>query len=167
MTNPYVTWLILMWHDTFVCVTWLIHMCDMTHSYGWRGSFICVPWRIHTRDMTHSYVCHDAFIRVTWLIHMTQSYPQTEEIRLRIITTAKMSTNFRGSPHNFQTSCHGRPQKSNEVFTKIKRESSDLREVLWLYGYLDLQIIWRQCTQALPLQQLSIGSENQIIWRST
>jgi len=21
------------WHDSFICVTWLIHMCDMTHSY--------------------------------------------------------------------------------------------------------------------------------------
>ena len=36
------------------CVTWLIHMCDMTHSYVWHDSFIC--------DMTHSYV--------TWLIHI-------------------------------------------------------------------------------------------------
>jgi len=24
-----------MWHDSFICVTWLIHMCDMTHSYVW------------------------------------------------------------------------------------------------------------------------------------
>jgi len=30
------------WHDSFMCVTWLIHMCDMTHSYVWHDSFICV-----------------------------------------------------------------------------------------------------------------------------
>jgi len=24
------------WHDSFICVTWLIHMCDMTHSYATR-----------------------------------------------------------------------------------------------------------------------------------
>ena len=24
----------------FICVTWLIHMCDMTHSYVWHDSFI-------------------------------------------------------------------------------------------------------------------------------
>jgi len=41
MTHSYV------WHDSFICVTWLIHMCDMTHSYVWHDSFICVTWFIH------------------------------------------------------------------------------------------------------------------------
>jgi len=62
---------------TFICVTWLIHMCDMTHSYVWHDSFICVTWFIHKCDMTHSYVQHDAFICVTWRIHiwdMTHSH---------------------------------------------------------------------------------------------
>jgi len=72
MAHSYVTWLIYMWHDSFIYnmphsfVTWLMHMwhdsfiCDMTHSYVawlihiWRDSFIC--------EMAHSYV--------TWLIHM-------------------------------------------------------------------------------------------------
>jgi len=47
---------------------WLVHMCDMTHSYVWHDSFIRVTWLI---------VCHDSFICVTWLIHvcgMTHSY---------------------------------------------------------------------------------------------
>ena len=64
MTHPCVTWLIHMcdmahswvWHDSFMCVTWLIHMCDMTDSYVWRASFICVTCLIHMCDMTHSYV---------------------------------------------------------------------------------------------------------------
>jgi len=73
MTHSYV------WHDSFICVTWLnhmcdIHMCDTTHSYVWHDSFICA-WLIHMCDMTrsrvrHSYVWHDSFICVTWLIHM-------------------------------------------------------------------------------------------------
>ena len=55
-------------HDSFICVTWLIHMCDITHPYVWHDSFICVTWLIHMRDMTHSYVWHDSFICVTWHI---------------------------------------------------------------------------------------------------
>jgi len=78
---------------SFVRVTWLICMCDMTHPYLWHDSsnflrlreelykiflefdlnidyFICVTWLLHMCDMTHSYVWHDSFIYVTWLIHM-------------------------------------------------------------------------------------------------
>ena len=65
------------WHDIFICVTWLIHMCDMTHSYVWHDSFICETWPNHMWDMTHSYVWHDSFICAIWLLHicdMTHSY---------------------------------------------------------------------------------------------
>jgi len=48
----WLTWLIHMWHDLFVCVTWLIYKTDVTHAY-WR-------WK--------SYELHDAFTWVTWLI---------------------------------------------------------------------------------------------------
>ena len=53
MTHSYV------WRDSFICVTWLFHMCIMTHSYAWHDSFMC--------GMTHSYVWHHSFICVTWL----------------------------------------------------------------------------------------------------
>jgi len=72
-----------MWHDAFIRVTWLIHMCDMTHSDVWHDSSRCVTWLIQMCDMTHSYVTWlirmshmTHFIRdmthiyVTWLIHM-------------------------------------------------------------------------------------------------
>jgi len=62
------------WHNTFICVTWLDHMCIMTHSYVWYDSFICVTWLIHMCAMTHSYVCHDAFPSVTWLIHICATW---------------------------------------------------------------------------------------------
>jgi len=65
MTHPLVTWFIHswhvnkyshVWHDAFISVTRLIHMCDMTH-----GSLSCgLPSLMH--EMNHSYV--------TWLIHM-------------------------------------------------------------------------------------------------
>ena len=80
-----VTWLIYtcgvthsyVWHNSFTRVTWLIHVCNMTHSHVWHGSFICMTWLIHLCDMTHSRVWHDSFTHVTWLIHMcdmTDSY---------------------------------------------------------------------------------------------
>jgi len=71
------------WHDPFRCATWLIHMCDMTHSYVWHDSFICVAWLIHMCDMTHSFVWHDPFIcldikRAVYkcVIHTYMSPPQ-------------------------------------------------------------------------------------------
>jgi len=42
--------------DSFTCVTWRIHMCDMTHSYAWHDTGICETWRIHMCDMTYSYI---------------------------------------------------------------------------------------------------------------
>jgi len=87
MTHSYVRLeaSIHVWHDSFICATWIvhtcvawfIHMCDMNHSYVWHELFICVPWLIHTWDVTRTYALHDPFTRVTWLIHMcamTHSY---------------------------------------------------------------------------------------------
>jgi len=72
------------WHDSSICVTWLIHMFDvMTHSDVaqlirdvWHDTFICVTWLICMCDtMTHSDVAqlirdvwHDSFKCVTWLV---------------------------------------------------------------------------------------------------
>ena len=74
------------WHDSFTCVTWLIHVCDMTHSYVWHDSFTRVTWRIHMRDMTHLYVWHGihmcdmthTYLQYVWhdsyMCDMTHSY---------------------------------------------------------------------------------------------
>ena len=48
----------------FICVISFICMS----LYVWYDSFVCVTWLIHIGDMNHSYVWHDPFIRVTWLI---------------------------------------------------------------------------------------------------
>jgi len=88
MTHSYV------WHDSFIRVTWLIHMCDCCtaprpvyvthmnescHTYEWVVSHIWMSRAyvslLHRTapcicDMTHSYVWHNPLIRVTWLIHM-------------------------------------------------------------------------------------------------
>jgi len=60
-------------HDASMSVTWLMHRCDVTHSCVWHDSCICGTWLIHLCDMTHSYVWHDSLICVmthSWLIHM-------------------------------------------------------------------------------------------------
>jgi len=38
-------------HDSFTT-----YQRDMTHSYEWHDSFVCVSWLIRMCDMTHSYV---------------------------------------------------------------------------------------------------------------
>jgi len=46
------------WHDSFICVTGLIYMCDMTHCYVWHGSFICVTHVTHVTAVTDSNSLH-------------------------------------------------------------------------------------------------------------
>jgi len=71
---------------THYLVPWLIRMCDMTHLYMCHDSFICITWLIHTCALTQSSVwsrrsqcrhsnksCHTCK-RVTshiWMSHVT------------------------------------------------------------------------------------------------
>jgi len=54
ITDPHV------WHDSFICVTWLIHVCDMTHSDRLSESVVSHMWMKWSHmwmsmcDMTHS-----------------------------------------------------------------------------------------------------------------
>jgi len=63
---------------SFICVTWIIQLCDVTHSYVWHDYVICVTWlacvcvcvcvcralqhaaTCHLRDTTHFYAQHEA-----------------------------------------------------------------------------------------------------------
>jgi len=53
--------------DAFICATWLMYACDITHSFVWRVSLMCVTWLIHQCDVSRSCVWHDSFISVTCL----------------------------------------------------------------------------------------------------
>jgi len=60
------------WHDSFICGTWLIHMWDMTLIYMCSVTlYLCGTRMISVLcDMTHSNVGHDSFICVTWRTRM-------------------------------------------------------------------------------------------------
>jgi len=59
-------------HNTLAAAMNHIDTCDMTHSYVWHDSFVCVIWLIHRRNMTHSTNCLRqrwfTLICVTWLV---------------------------------------------------------------------------------------------------
>jgi len=81
--------------DSFICVTWLIHMChnvsrdSFLRVTGWHiqmchvhDLFTCVKWLIYMCHMTHSYVSHDSFTCVTWLIHMCHNVSHDSFLRV-------------------------------------------------------------------------------------
>jgi len=47
------------WTHALFCFArrWMNHMCDMTHSYVWHDSFVCVPWLIHIIWMNKMNAC--------------------------------------------------------------------------------------------------------------
>ena len=97
------------WRDSFVCVTWLIHMCDMTHPDLCHDLFMCdmphscVTWLIHMCDMTHSHVWHDSSIRLAWLIHKCDMTHHTCDITHSYVWHDSSSTHSRLS-HEWVTS---------------------------------------------------------------
>ena len=66
------------WHDSCMCVTWLVYVRDMTHACVWdftyarvrHDSCMCVPWFNHLYDMPRSSTWQDSFMCVAWLIHV-------------------------------------------------------------------------------------------------
>ena len=51
-------------HDSFMCVSWLNHVCAMTNHdvHVCHDAFICAPWLLHTCTMTQWYLFHDSCI---------------------------------------------------------------------------------------------------------
>jgi len=54
-------------HDS---MTWLVHVCDITHSPARHGSFVCMVWLIYVCAVTHSYARPHSIIYATWLIFL-------------------------------------------------------------------------------------------------
>jgi len=70
------------WHVSFICVTWLIRICDMSHSHVWRDSIVRALWlRLHVCDLIYISAiiiyfcpastphCRQRLICVPWLLH--------------------------------------------------------------------------------------------------
>jgi len=70
------------WHDSFICATRMIHVCNMIHK----------PLAVFLR---HVCVCHDSFMCATWLTHvcdMNGSYLRHDSISRRgIVLTGRVS----------------------------------------------------------------------------
>jgi len=63
-----------MWHDKFICVTWLIIFVNMLGIWRWgfKMAWTNVTWLIHIRVVTHLCMRRESFIYVTWLIQIRE-----------------------------------------------------------------------------------------------
>jgi len=123
MTHVYV------WHDSFIHVTWLIHMCDMTHSYMWHDSYVCVTWIIRTCDMTHACAWHDGCICVPWLTHIGEMTYSNMRLDLFIHVTSLIRTCDMPHSYMWHDSCiRVHSYWRNDLFTHVWRDqcTSDL-----------------------------------------
>ena len=72
----------------FVCVCVFVCICvwSMSDSYVWHYSFICVTLLIHMCDMTHSHVRHDSSTPM-FLRHANESYRKYECLMSHVQTS--------------------------------------------------------------------------------
>jgi len=129
---------IVSYYFTLLHVTWCRHIHDITswcliseicfiNLIGEIQIHACVY--IYTSIYVHIYIyIIHIFIYIHIYIHMSPCRvhlirgiyiyvcPRAEEIGLKIIRTAKISTSFHGSPRKFRTRFHRSPQNFKEVF---------------------------------------------------
>jgi len=67
MTHSYVR------HDSFISVTWLIHMCEETGSHVWHDFSICVTRLVYVCDIGSPDLRHSESRSVTLGVHMCDS----------------------------------------------------------------------------------------------
>jgi len=129
-----------------MCVTWLMHVCDMTHSCVWHDSFMCVTWLIHVCDMTHScvwlvfnlnvqYICNlgrAAEAKQLFLHGMNLSHFPASVLRLTMLTVLRcvyiIYIYINAKNHTNMKEAY---EKDQFLFTYISPVSIDIYEYIW------------------------------------
>jgi len=76
-------------HEWFLCVTWLLHLCDMTLPYVWHT---LAPTRHVCRDSSMTpYVWYDSFVSAVWILS-TQRAPHSAKTSLNSTKRARCSS---------------------------------------------------------------------------
>jgi len=134
------------WHDSFMRVTWRIHVCDMTHSCVWSDTSIFVSSRIHLCDMTLSCIFRDAFTCVTCIVYMCDMWLSGS---LSIGITTKHVRQPPPSPLAPEAILHVGPPRENEKMKGMRkkrmRKGEGLREagkILVKWGKREWDKLW-------------------------
>jgi len=93
--------------DSFIHVTWLIHMCDMMHD-----SFIHMTWMIH-----------EPFIHVTWLIHTRDRNSQSSH-GSRAARSSRQRLQRKGKKHWSQTKTRSQIRDTTFLCIKASKNTS-------------------------------------------
>jgi len=83
-----------MWHDSSIYVTWLIHLCDTTHSSMWHDSSINTMRLIHPCNMTHPSILHDTSMYVTRPMHTSRNSVQDGDGTTSLCTHTPISSSI-------------------------------------------------------------------------
>ena len=62
------------WHDSFIFVTGLVHMCDMTHSYVRHDLITCATWLIHIGCGSWVFANKNRFVCICICVCVCNSY---------------------------------------------------------------------------------------------
>jgi len=144
-----VTWLIHIWHALAHAHAQYVYMwrelkSSELFSYVWHDSFICVTRLIHLCDMTRSHMCHDSCIRHTHThthAHTQYVYSwhmRTQKIRLLWALTSSFlhcryvrTFNVRHDSFNVRHDSFN-PRHDLSIF--------DIDFIPWIYTYAHIQI---------------------------